>query len=308
MMRKSRRLSVALGVSALVVAGGVTTGLTASASDTVQATCQGSATSTEFHPCQIQSQDVLQASAITLVVTLKSGDGQDDQYVGVSWSGSCEPNGSVTSTAITPSANPAPKMPISTTGSVSIDIPLPFTDPRDCQVNAEAILYAPLANGGWDSLTTGSYQMQIESAPWPSPTPSPSPSASAPAAVPLIKGYGGKCLDDKGNSPANRTEVILWTCSGSDSAEGWKFTGGELVHNGKCANDRANGGSGTKLILWTCNRSAVETWAHTGSDGEFVLTSRSHGKLCLTDPGYSTANRTQLTVSTCRNTSNQHWT
>jgi hypothetical protein len=303
MMRKLRRLGVALAVSALVAAGGVTAGLAADASSTVQATCNGTATPTQWQPCQINSVDIGEPSAITLVVTLKSGDNQDDQYVGVTWSGFCGPNGSEDTTSIPPpTTNPPPKMPIDTLSPVTIHIRLPYVDPRYCEISAEATLYASLANGDWEEGTTGSYQMQIESAPWPSPTPSPS------ASVPLIKGYGGKCLDDKGNSSANRTEVILWTCSGSDSAEGWKFSNGELVHNGKCANDRANGGSGTKLILWTCNRSAVETWAHTGSDGEFVLTSRSHGKLCLTDPGYSTANRTQLTVSTCRNTSNQHWT
>jgi hypothetical protein len=29
--------------------------------------------------------------------------------------------------------------------------------------------------------------------------------------------------------------------------------------------------------------------------------------VCLTDPGNSTKNGTQLTVGTCKNTANQHW-
>ncbi len=62
------------------------------------------------------------------------------------------------------------------------------------------------------------------------------------------------------------------------------------------------------MILWTCTHAPDETWSHTSSDGEFVLGSTSHGQLCLTDPGHSTANRTQLIVYPCRNTSNQHWT
>ena len=98
------------------------------------------------------------------------------------------------------------------------------------------------------------------------------------------------------------------TCDSADPSQSWKFTGGELVHDGKCADDRANGGSGTKVILWACARAPDETWSHTGSDGEFVLGSRTHGRLCLTDPGHSTANRTQLTVSACQNTASQHWT
>lgn len=304
MMQNPRRLVVALAVSALVAAGGVTAGLAASASTNVEATCNGTASPTQWTVCQIDTQDLGEISTLKLVVTLTSNDGNGDQYVGVSWQGFCEPNGSETDTTIKPPTNPPPKMPISVTAPVTINIALPYPDPRFCNISAEAILYASLANGGWSEATTGAYQMQMDYTPWPSPTAS----ASAPASVPLIKGYGGKCLDDKGNSSANRTEIITWTCSGSDSAEGWKFTNGELVHNGKCANDRANGGSGTKLILWTCNRSADETWTHTGSDGEFVLASKTHGKLCLTDPGYSTTNRTQLTVSTCHNTSNQHWT
>ncbi len=306
MMRKPRRLAGALAVSALVAAGVVTVGLVASASASarVQATCDGSASPQEWVTCQIDTQGIGTLSSITLVVTLKSGDGQNDQYIGVSWQGYCNPNGSLDSAMISPPTNPPPKMPISTAAPVSIDVPLPYTDPRDCDISADAILYASLGGGSYTSATTGSYEMEMEYTPWPSP----SASASSPAAVPLIRGYGGKCLDDKGNSAADRTEVILWTCNGTDPAQGWTFTDGELEHNGKCANDRSNGGSGTKVILWTCNRAPDETWTHTGSDGEFVLTSRSHGLLCLDDPGNSTANRTQLIVSACRDTSNQHWT
>jgi Ricin-type beta-trefoil lectin domain len=314
MMRKPIRLAVALAVSGLVAAGGVAAagGFTAAlaASAKVQATCDGSAAGTpeSVRVCQLQTQDITEPSAITLVVTLESGDGQNDQYVGVSWQGFCGPNGSEDTATITPSANPTPKTPISTAAPVSISIPLPYTLPRYCDISAEANLYASLGGGDYNEATTGSYQLQMEYTPWPSPSATPSPSASSPAGVPLIKGYGGKCLDDKANSSANRTEVIIWTCDSAQSAQGWTFTKGELVHNGKCANDRANGGSGTKVILWTCNHGPDETWTHTGSDGEFVLGSKSHGRLCLADPGYSTTNRTQLIVSACRNTSNQHWT
>jgi hypothetical protein len=301
-MRKSRRLAVALAVSALVAAGGATAGLAASASARVEATCDGSATPQEWLVCQIDTQAIGTLSAITLVVTLKSGDGQNDQYIGVSWQGYCEPNGSLNSTTISPPTNPPPKMPISTAAPVNINIPLPYPDPRECDISADATLYASLGGGAYTQATTGSYQMEMEYTPWPSP------SASSPAAVPLIRGYDGKCLDDKGNSAADRTEVIIWTCDSADPAQRWTFTGGELVHDAKCANDRANGGSGSKVILWTCNGAPDEMWTHPGSDGEFVLSSRSHGLLCLDDPGSATANRTQLIVSACRNTSNQHWT
>ena len=47
-----------------------------------------------------------------------------------------------------------------------------------------------------------------------SPSPTPTPSSTA-ASVHPVKGYDGKCLDDKGNSSANRAEVVIWSCSGS---------------------------------------------------------------------------------------------
>jgi hypothetical protein len=74
-----------------------------------------------------------------------------------------------------------------------------------------------------------------------------------------------------------------------------------------CANDAGNGGSGTKVILWSCNGGSNETWTHTSSDGEFILKLASHGFLCLDDPGYSKSNGTQLIVYTCHNSGNQHW-
>ncbi len=63
---------------------------------------------------------------------------------------------------------------------------------------------------------------------------------------------------------------------------------------------------GSTVILRTCDRAPGKTWTHTGSDGEFVLASRTQGLLCPDDPRSSAANRTQLIVHTCHNTSNQH--
>jgi hypothetical protein len=305
MMRKAGHLVIALAVSALVAAGGVATGLAAGAK--VEATCDGSSSASSWSECQIETQGLGTVSSVTLVVTLESGDGQNNQVTSVSWQGVCYQNGSNNSAEITSPTNPT-KMPISTGASVIVDVPLPYTDPRGCTVSATSYLWASLGGGSYDLATPASWQMQMEYLPWPSATATPSPSPSSSVNVPLISGYGGKCLDDKANRMANRTEVVIWTCNSADPSQGWKFTNGELVHNGKCANDQANGGGGTKVILWTCNRARDESWSHTSSDGEFVLGSRSHGLLCLTDPGHSTTNRTQLIVYACHNTSNQHWT
>ena len=136
----------------------------------------------------------------------------------------------------------------------------------------------------------------------PSPSPSPSPSAAQTGAM---TGYAGKCADDAKNSRVKRAEVVQWKCQGTDLAEQWTYAKGELRHNGLCLNPKGNPASGSKVILWTCNSSAGESWAHK-SNGEIALKARGY-TLCLTDPAHATKNGTQLMVSTCRNTSDQHW-
>jgi ricin-type beta-trefoil lectin protein len=285
-------------ISALVAAGVATSARAAGA--TVQATCEASGSASSV-ACQIGEQTVTSVSAITLVVTLESTDGQNNQFAELSWQGYCGLDAKTDQRIGSSSTGTPPQTPVSTSLAASVNVPLPYQDPAWCDISASATLVADVG-GTISSTTTGSFKLALEYTPAASASPAPSPS------VPLIKGYGGKCLDDKGNRSANRTEVILWTCNSADPSQGWKFTGGELVHDGKCADDRANGGRGTKVIVWTCARAPDETWSHTGRDGEFVLGSRSHGRLCLTDPGHSTANRTQLVVSACRNTVSQHWT
>ncbi|MGH3227015.1 MAG: ricin-type beta-trefoil lectin domain protein [Streptosporangiaceae bacterium] len=136
----------------------------------------------------------------------------------------------------------------------------------------------------------------------------PAGSASTPASsgsVVPVKGFGGKCVDDKGNSSANRAAIVIWSCSSSDQAENWKFSNGELVHNGKCLNDKGSGGSGTKVILYSCNGGSNEKWSEL-ANGELKLSAHG-GSLCLDDPRSSTKNGTQLIVYTCKDSANQKW-
>lgn len=170
---------------------------------------------------------------------------------------------------------------------VTRQISHPYHQPDNCIVSADA----QLQNGG-NSITVTI--TASSTAPPPPPT------------VHLIKGYDGKCADDLGNSSAKGAEVVLWSCA-KDAAENWSFNGGgQLVHGGKCANDAGNAGNAGKVILYTCTKSDNDRWTHR-SNGEYAL--KAHGgKLCLTDPGKATKNGTQLTVATCKNTANQHWT
>jgi hypothetical protein len=175
------------------------------------------------------------------------------------------------------------------------DIPLPYTVPDSCDISVTADIET---GNALDSIS-----LEVDYTTGTPGNSSPPPSGS----VSVVRGYGGKCLDDKGNSSANRTPVMIWTCNSSDSAQGWTFSGGELKHNGKCANVQGGGANGHKLILWTCNGASNEKWFHSSSNGEYVLAGTSNGLECLDDPGYSKTNGTQLIVYTCHNTSNQHW-
>jgi Ricin-type beta-trefoil lectin domain len=160
-------------------------------------------------------------------------------------------------------------------------IPHPFSRPDECGV----VVTAGLSSG------VGNIHMTLSWSSTPPPT--------------AIKGYGGKCADDTGNSSADRNKIQIWSCN-AGAAQNWAFSNGELVHNGKCMNDQASGGSGSKVILWSCDRASNELWTHN-SRGEYVLQAHG-GTLCLDDPAYSTKNGTQLMVYTCNNGANQHWT
>lgn len=315
-MRRSRRVVGALAVSALVAGGGIGLGPALAANAGTQiASCSASGT-TEYIYCNISDSTadttVDDPSSIQAVVTLTSGDNATtpDLYVFIAYQVFCT-QGSSSQTSTNTSVNTLSSVnggvepdtfAITTSAPVTDYLTLNYDDPDSCEVIQLTASLETSLDGGKTFLSsaTGSFTMNLE---W-----TPAKTSPAPVVVPLIKGYGGLCLDDLRNSSANRTKVVLWGCYSADTAEGWTFTSGELQHDGKCANDQGNGGSGTKVILWACNGSSNEKWSHTGSDGEFVLNSTVHGQLCLTDPDYSKANRTQAIVHTCHNTSNQHWT
>ena len=98
--------------------------------------------------------------------------------------------------------------------------------------------------------------------------------APAPASK-EIRGYAGMCADDSRDSPALRTAIVAWKCNGSDAAQAWSLSGGELKHGSMCMNDKAGGGSGSRVVLYTCNGGTNELWSHN-SHGEYVL--KAHGR------------------------------
>jgi hypothetical protein len=137
----------------------------------------------------------------------------------------------------------------------------------------------------------------------PSPTSTSTSGSGSNSGGGEIKGYDGKCVDDAGNSSSLRAKVELWSCSGSDKAEKFTYSTGLVKHNGLCLNKKSNG----NVILWTCDKNATnEIWVFNTINHEVILRAGNF-KDCLTDPGYSKKNGTQLTVAVCKNTSNQHW-
>jgi hypothetical protein len=317
-MRYSRRLVVPLAVTALVAGGGLGLGLALVANANVAASCTSNTNNMAPITCSVTDNQtgttIDMPTAVKATVTLATGSVAQD--VGITYQMFCSQGGaSATTTQATAPALPKAQA-ISTTSPVTDTLVLGEPAPDNCTIiDVTATLYTDTA--ATTQSVSGSFGMEVD---WTPATPpsSASPTASASSSSPppppstgsgsLIKGYGGKCLDDKGNSSANRAKVIIWTCNGSDRAQKWTFSNGQLKHNGKCLNDPGNGGSGSKLILWTCGGSSNGKWFHGSRNGEYVLVMLTHGLLCLTDPGYSKTNGTQLVVFACHNTSNQHWT
>jgi len=278
-MRGIRRLVAYTAVAGLLVAGAVGTSLEVAHADTVAAGCEANVAN-GYH-CPLDAT-IPSPGSITVSVSADSGN----ENVDVSWDVVCTDNsGSQAQEGATDNAATPLVVPLA---------PLPPTADGQCTVNASVTL--PKVTVGAKIEFTG----QVSYAPAGSAPPS---SGSAP--VHPVKGFDGKCVDDKGNSSANGAKIIIWNCSSTDQAENWKFSSNEFIHNGKCMNDQGNGGIRSKVILYTCNGASNEKWNEL-ANGELKLQSHG-GTLCVDDPRSSTANGTQLILYTCTDAANQRW-
>jgi Ricin-type beta-trefoil lectin domain len=317
-MRGIRGLAVFTAVIGLLTAGAVTASMEVAHADTPDS-CIGASDSTVAFQCAL-SANINNPSTVTITVTDESANAYDE--VNVNWTAQCTDNnnGELGTAGAPTSATP-----------VTVNLTLPASADGTCSIAATVTLEPPSVppNGATPpNCVTPTAEPTATATTTATPTSTPTPpcgtefravlsdtSASNPTAsasssttsatVNEVKGYGGKCLDDKGNSSSNRAEVIIWGCNGSDQAQNWSASNGELVHNGKCLNDQGNGGNRSKVILWSCNGGANEKWT-AESNGELKLQSHG-GAYCLDDPGYSTKNGTQLIIYTCKDSSNQKW-
>ncbi len=275
MMQRSRRTAVYAVVAGLLTAGTLTATMSVAHAN-VAGFCNGTGT---VASCKI-AEPITAPTSVTVAATATTNG-----TASITWSATCTP---VSGAAATTSGGTAGTTPL------TVALVLPFTAPASCTVSATLTVTTTNANNALSGAMT--YTTAA------SPSPSPSPTSSAPSYE--INGYAGLCLDAAGNGSANRTKVQMWSCS-NDRAQKWTYSNGELIHNGACANDQYGGGSGSKVILYTCNHAKNELWTDL-ANGELVLNAQGY-KLCLDDPAYSTRNGTQLIVYTCHNGANQHW-
>jgi hypothetical protein len=282
-MWKSCRAAVYATLTGLLAAGAITASVTTASANTA-GTCSATSTSTLKAHCTVL-KTISHPATVWYTVSMTSGA---NQSVSVNWIADCTLGGDHQrnfggSTGTTP------------TGRQFFVLPFP-TPPDSCDITATATL----------GTNSGAMQVVVSYAPDPNvASPEPTPSAVPNGPVRMYKGVGGKCIDDAGNSSANRAKVVIWTCNSHDKAQGWVYSGGKLIHNGKCLNDQRSGGNGSKVILYTCNGGANEIWTHK-ANGEFVLKANG-GKYCLDNPASSTRNGTQLIVWTCHGSANQRW-
>jgi hypothetical protein len=289
-MRKSRPIAIGLVFCGVLVAG------------TVTAISMSTARAATANPCDNEGSNVSCTVTETIddpvTATISVTTDPSDLAVAITWSADCTLNGDSTTTS----------GGLDSTSPTTDGVQLGYTNPASCTVTATGAL-----NGTSDSPVTGTIVVTLDytaaspspsPSPSASPSPSPTPSASSSAAVSEITGYAGLCLDDTRNSSTDWNKIQIWDCIG-DQAQNWDYTGGELVHNGMCANDSGWGGNYSHVILWDCNDAANEVWTHE-PNGEYVLAANG-GYLCLDDPAYSTQLGRQLIVYQCHDGANQQW-
>jgi hypothetical protein len=279
MMQRPRRLVAGAAVIGLLTLGGITAGVEA-ASANVAGFCHGTgATAT----CTL-NETIAAPASVTVGVTASTTNGQAT----VNWTATCTETGTTDTVSSGTTSTTPTQVPLT---------PLPATAGGQCTV--KAVVSLPTTDA--TNRLTAAMTYTVGASPSASPSPTPPPTSVGH----VVTGYAGKCLDDAGNSSANRAKVQIWNCDTFDKAQLWTYSSGELIHNGKCANDQAWGGNGTKVILYTCNGALNELWTHQ-SNGQYVLNAKGY-KLCLDDPAFSTRNGTQLIVYTCKDSANQRW-
>ncbi|WP_246430640.1 ricin-type beta-trefoil lectin domain protein [Streptomyces rectiverticillatus] len=129
----------------------------------------------------------------------------------------------------------------------------------------------------------------------------------AGAAVPpqgKVTGIGDKCLDVKGGTAANGTQVQLFTCNGG-VAQSW-ILGKDSTFRalGKCLDNARNASTdGNRISLFDCNGQASQRWS-VNAKGQIVHV--ASGKV-LDVTGGKTVNGTKIQLYTANTNKRQLW-
>jgi len=118
-------------------------------------------------------------------------------------------------------------------------------------------------------------------------------------AGPVTSQIPGMCVDDLGDQAANGTKVVLSTCDGTPEQAWQANTDGTWRINGKCL-DVQHGASATGSVvdLYSCNGTKAQQW-HLVPAGTGISLVNPGSGLCLSDPGDTTTDGTQLVIGTC---------
>ena len=129
-------------------------------------------------------------------------------------------------------------------------------------------------------------------------------SGSPQTGVGPVKGLASKCLDVRGGSSANGTQIQLSSCSGG-AGQTWTRSASTLQALGKCLDISGNStANGAKVQLWTCNGGANQTWT---AQSDSTLRNPQSGK-CLDVSGNNSADGAVVHLWTCiANAANQKW-
>ena len=88
------------------------------------------------------------------------------------------------------------------------------------------------------------------------------PLVVAPVVGPIVSGYRkSKCVDDRNDSSANDTKIVMWDCNNS-AGQNWVIEAdGAIRINGKCMDIyRDEKTSKAPVELWTCTGGANQQW------------------------------------------------
>ncbi|MGW0943545.1 ricin-type beta-trefoil lectin domain protein [Streptomyces sp. NPDC002623] len=120
-----------------------------------------------------------------------------------------------------------------------------------------------------------------------------------------LTGGAKKCIEDAGSSTTAGAKVQINACSGGTGQKWTIGTDGTVKVLGLCLDTTGNATSaGTLVVIDTCKTDATQKWKVTTTG---TLVSNANSAVCLTDPGASATNATQLTIATCGG-SGQTWT